>query len=131
MYLDEREKRDEERGREGEIKRGREVRGREEVEGRERERVVVARRISGTLRFPLLSSRTRWNDGAGIRGHFSSVRYLFGEDKVKNERNVARFCGKIGFEGIVEPWKMEGGSIWDTFGWTSFKSEVKMIAGVD
>lgn len=67
MYLGEREKRDEERGREGEIKKGREVRGREEAEGRERERgreeeeegVVVARRISGTLRFPLLSSRTR------------------------------------------------------------------------
>lgn len=51
---------------------------------------------------------------------------------MKNERNVARFCGKIGFEGIV-PWKMEGGSIWDIFGWTSFVSEVKMIVdtGID
>lgn len=57
------------------------------MEGREREEGEVARRISGTLRFPLLSSRTRWNDGAGIRGHFSSVRYLFvggqGEKRAK------------------------------------------------
>lgn len=99
MYLDEREKRDEERGREGEIKRGREVRGREEVEGRERERVVVARRISGTLRFPLLSSRTRWNDGAGIRGHFSSVRYLFGGGQGEKRAKRGSFLWKNRFRG--------------------------------
>lgn len=81
-------------------------------EGRERGRGWLPGEFRGrcVFRCSLLG-----HDGTTGLG-FVAIFPRFGTCEVKNERNVARFCGKIGFEGIVEPWKMEGGSIWDIFG---------------
>lgn len=119
MYLDEREKKKRRGGRERgrEIKKGgREVRGREEVEGRERGRGWLPGEFRGRCVFRCSLLGHDGTTGLGFVAIFPRFGTCSGEDKVKNERNVARFCGKIGFEGIVEPWKMVGGSIWDIFG---------------
>lgn len=138
MYLDEREKKKRRGERERERKRDKERREGGKREGRsggKREREgVVARRISGTLRFPLLSSRTRWNDGAGIRGHFSSVRYLFGGGQGEKRAKRGSFLRKNRFRGdcgtVENGGRIDLGHLWDG---RSFKSEGKMIVdtGID
>lgn len=70
------------------------------MEGREREGGGGCQANFGDAAF----SAALFSDTMERRG-FVAIFPRFGtcswEDKVKNERNVARFCGKIGFERIV------------------------------
>lgn len=86
------------------------------MEGRERGRGWLPGEFRGRCVFRCSLLGHDGTTGLGFVAIFPRFGTCSGEDKVKNERNVARFCGKIGFEGIVEPWKMVGGSIWDIFG---------------
>lgn len=93
MYLDEREK-----GGEGEG--GREVRGRRKSGGkRKRGRGRLPGEFRGrcVFRCSLLDGHDG-TTGLGFVAIFPRFGTCSWEDKVKNERNVARFCGKIGFE---------------------------------